>query len=211
MNKLTAIPRLSEVLKIYPQTRAFFFDMDGTLCDSEHLHAKAFAKMSQDYQINIPYPPEIVHQKLVGKADHFVFEEVKTWPGFPSHFTLESFRDEKNKNLLDLLDLPQQLLRQEMNILINEIKEQNLTLGLVTSSEKVITEKIISNLGVGHLFDFLITRDDCPKHKPDPYPYLKAIEYSGAQPNHCLIFEDSHVGLTAAQESGANYFWVQWY
>lgn len=211
MNKLTAIPRLSEILKIYPQTRALFFDMDGTLCDSEHLHAKAFAKMSQDHQINIPYPPEIVHQKLVGKADHFVFEEVKSWPGFPSHFTLESFRNEKNKNLLDLLDLPQKLLNQEMNILLNEIKENKLILGLVTSSEKIITEKIIKNSDVTHLFDFFITRDDCPKHKPDPYPYLKAIEYSKLAANECVIFEDSQVGLDAAIGSGANYFWAQWY
>lgn len=211
MNKLTAIPRLKEILGFYPQTRAFFFDMDGTLCDSEHLHAKSFAKMAQKYQINIPYPPEIVHQRLVGKADHLLFEEVKTWPGFPDHFSLDSFRDEKNKNLLDILDFPQQLLSQEMNILLNEIKDQNHILGLVTSSEKIITNKIIENSGIGHLFDFFITRDDVPKHKPDPYPYIKAIELSRMEANQCVIFEDSPVGLTAAKESGANYFWAQWF
>src|SRR5690606_16931300 len=144
-------------------------------------------------------------------ADHFVYEEVKTWPGFPDHLDSDSFRDLKSKNLLDLLDAPQNLISAQMMEFLNSIKEAQMTLGLVTSSEKVITNKILFNSGVHHLFDFILTRDDCPFHKPHPWPYIKAIEISKAHSSECIIFEDSQVGISAAHGSGANYFKVQWF
>src|SRR5690606_36656913 len=145
MKSLTTIPTLKDLLDLHPQTRAIFFDMDGTLCDSEHLHALAMQKIGSDYNIIAPYPPEIIHEKLVGKADHFVYEEVKTWPGFPDHLDSDSFRDLKSKNLLDLLDAPQNLISAQMKEFLTSIKEAQMTLGLVTSSEKVITNKILFN------------------------------------------------------------------
>lgn len=211
MKSLTAIPTIKDLLDLHPQTRAIFFDMDGTLCDSEHLHAEAMQKIGADYNITAPYPPEIVHQKLVGKADHFVYEEVKSWPGFPPHLDSDSFRDLKSKNLLDILDTPQSLISLQMREFLDSIKEAQMILGLVTSSEKVITNKILHNSNVHHLFDFILTRDDCPFHKPHPWPYIKAIEISQVQSSECIIFEDSQVGITAAHGSGANYFKVNWF
>ncbi|MFA5584866.1 MAG: HAD family hydrolase, partial [Bacteriovoracaceae bacterium] len=140
-----------------------------------------------------------------------VYEEVKTWPGFPVHLDSDSFRDLKSKNLLDLLDTPQNLISAQMMEFLHSIKEAQMILGLVTSSEKVITNKILLNGEVHHLFDFILTRDDCPFHKPHPWPYIKAIEISKVHSNECIIFEDSQVGLTAAHGSGANYFKVQWF
>src|SRR5690554_169825 len=211
MKSLKNIPRIKDLLDIHPQTKAIFFDMDGTLCDSEHLHAKAMEKIGLEYNIQAPYPPDIIHQKLVGKADHLVYEEVKTWPGFPPHLDSDSFRNLKSSNLLSILDTPQDLISAMMMEFLVSIKESKLTLALVTSSEKVITHKILLNTKVDHLFDFVLTRDDCPFHKPDPWPYLKAIELSKAHSNECIIFEDSQVGLTAAHGSGANYFKVEWF
>lgn len=211
MKILKSIPQLQELLNIHPQTRAIFFDMDGTLCDSEHLHAQAMDLIRVEYDIQVPYPPEIVHQKLVGKADHFVYEEVKTWPNFPQHLDPDSFRNLKSANLIKILEGPQNLISEAMMTLLNSIKENKMVLGLVTSSEKVITNKILLNSQVDHLFDFILTRDDCPFHKPHPWPYVKAIELAQAHSQECIIFEDSQVGLTAAQGSGANYFKVEWF
>lgn len=211
MNSLNIIPSLSQLLDLHPGTEAIFFDMDGTLCDSEHLHAQAMNQIAQEFSIIAPYPPEIVHQKLVGKADHFVFQEVKEWPGFPASLDAAAFRDLKNKNLLAILERPQNLISIPMRQLLDTIIERKITLGLVTSSEKIITHKILQNSDIHHLFDFILTRDDCPAHKPDPWPYIKAIELAQKKPQQCIIFEDSQVGLTAAKGSGAHYFKVNWF
>lgn len=211
MKSLKTIPSIEHLLDLHPQARAIFFDMDGTLCDSEHLHAQAMGKIGQDFNILPPYPPEIIHQKLVGKADHLVYEEVKSWPGFPPSLDSDSFRDLKSQNLLTILDTPQYLVSEEMRFFLQSIKQSKMILGLVTSSEKIITTKILHNSGVHGLFDFVLTRDDCPFHKPHPWPYLKAIEIASVQSSECIIFEDSPIGLSAAHESGAHYFKVEWF
>jgi beta-phosphoglucomutase-like phosphatase (HAD superfamily) len=38
--------------------------------------------------------------------------------------------------------------------------------------------------------------------KPDPEGFLRAAELLGVRPEHCVVFEDSSAGLTAARAAG---------
>lgn len=51
--------------------------------------------------------------------------------------------------------------------------------------------------------DGIITSDDVTEPKPSPECFLRAMEAVGATPSETLIFEDSAVGLAAAEASGA--------
>jgi HAD superfamily hydrolase (TIGR01509 family) len=84
-------------------------------------------------------------------------------------------------------------------------------MALVTSSEKVVTDELLKISGLDHFFHLILTRDDCPKHKPDPWPYLKAVELSKLQQHQIIIFEDSTVGLEAAISSAHHVIKVEWY
>jgi beta-phosphoglucomutase-like phosphatase (HAD superfamily) len=53
-----------------------------------------------------------------------------------------------------------------------------------------------------HFFDFVLTREDYKKSKPNPDPFLTAVIQNGLQPKHCIIVEDSERGLTAARAAG---------
>jgi HAD superfamily hydrolase (TIGR01509 family) len=75
---------------------------------------------------------------------------------------------------------------------LDEAREANMFVALVTSSEKVVTKELLIITGLDTFFDLVLTRDDCPKHKPDPWPYVKAQEISGFEKYETLIFEDSH-------------------
>ena len=63
----------------------------------------------------------------------------------------------------------------------------------------------LNYLQVADLFDKIIAGIDVKRGKPDPEIYLKAMEMLGVTPEETLIFEDSEVGLQAAEASGANY------
>ena len=63
----------------------------------------------------------------------------------------------------------------------------------------------LNYLQVADLFDKIIAGIDVKRGKPDPEIYLKAMEMLGVAPEETLIFEDSEVGLQAAEASGANY------
>ena len=95
--------------------------------------------------------------------------------------------------------------------LLNEIKENNISQAVVTSSERDITDYLLNFLEISHFFDFIITREDVELNKPHPLPYLHAIEKMKFDKKQITIFEDSVTGLEAARLSGANVFQVKWY
>lgn len=207
------IPKLSVLEHAYPGLTAIFFDMDGTLFNTESYHTQALLKIGQDYKIRPPYDAQEVHSIMMGKADYLVFDIAKSWEGFPKDWSVEDFVNEKNRNLLKILSNTKasEYFPDETRKLLGEIKARKIFLALVTSSEKVITEKLLTFANVLSDFDLVLTRDDCLKHKPEPWPYLKAMEAAKKIPAETLIFEDSDVGILAARNSGAHVIKVEWF
>lgn len=212
-NLMKQIPDLKALRNGWPALKGVLFDMDGTLLDTEKYHTQAFLKIGKDHKIVPPHAPHVIHELLVGRADHLVFEVVRHWPGFPAHWTARDFVNEKNANLLSILShIPTaDFLPAAIVSLLTEIKKSQLSLALVTSSERVVTEKLLRMGNVDSFFDLVITRDDCPVHKPDPFPYKKALEMLNLLPEEALVFEDSEVGVTAATLSGAHVVKVDWH
>lgn len=207
------VPTLFELKQGYPGLKALFFDMDGTLFNTESYHAEAMFMIGARYNIRPPYSAETVHELMMGKADHLVFEIIKDWEGVPRDWTAADFIHQKNANLIEILEKvdPAKYFPTQILSLLIEAKSEGLYLALVTSSEKIITEELLKLANVRDFFQLILTRDDCPTHKPDPWPYLKAMKESHFDKTEIIIFEDSLVGLEAAQSSGAHVIKVGWY
>ncbi len=207
------VPTLSELKKGYPSVKALFFDMDGTIFNTESIHADAMFVIAAKYKIRPPHSPEAVHDLMMGKADHLVFELIKEWEGVPKHWSAQDFIDEKNTNVIELLKKTplEKYFAPQMQDLLKEVRAGRMFIALVTSSEKVVTEELLKIARLDSFFDLVLTRDDCPKHKPDPWPYFKAQEISGFEKFEILIFEDSNVGLEAACSTGSHVIKVEWY
>lgn len=56
--------------------------------------------------------------------------------------------------------------------------------------------------------DGVLSGADATHSKPDPECFLEVMRREGCSPRETLIFEDSRVGLEAAERSGASYFKV---
>lgn len=207
------VPSLSELKSGFPSVKALFFDMDGTLFNTESIHADGMFMIGKKYKIKPPHSPETIHELMMGKADHLVFDLIKDWEGVPKDWTAQDFINEKNSNVTELLKKTSvdSYFALEVKELIHSAKKGGMFLALITSSEKIVTQELLKMTGLDNFFDLVLTRDDCPKHKPDPWPYLKAIEISGFEKFEVLIFEDSHVGLEAATNSGPHVIKVEWY
>jgi HAD superfamily hydrolase (TIGR01509 family) len=75
-------------------------------------------------------------------------------------------------------------------------------MAIVTTSKRADFELIHQHRNiVGHMA-FVLAREDYEKSKPDPEPYLAAVDRFGARPEDCLVVEDSQRGLRAALSAG---------
>ena len=209
----TNFPTLSELSATFPGLKALFFDMDGTLFDTEKYHIEAMLRIGKEYNIVAPLGPKEVHDLMVGRADHLVFEIIKYWENFPLEWTVADFVQSKNNHFLTIVRnvTATAYFGAPLKTLINQAKADNLKVALVTSSEKPVTLELLKISGLSDFFDLVLTRDDCPKHKPDPWPYIEALRIFNLDPKEALIFEDSGVGLMAAKASGAHVVKVEWY
>ncbi len=68
---------------------------------------------------------------------------------------------------------------------------------------------VMRHLGIEKEIDGLLSSDDVAVSKPAPDCFLKAMEMFGATPAQTLIFEDSQIGIAAAEASGAAHFKVE--
>jgi HAD superfamily hydrolase (TIGR01509 family) len=85
--------------------------------------------------------------------------------------------------------------------LLQLLKENNVKTALVTASMHRMAQKVSEQIGFD-AFDAIVGGDDVVKGKPHPESYLRAAQILGVDPTHCVAFEDSHTGLSAAEAAG---------
>ena len=60
------------------------------------------------------------------------------------------------------------------------------------------TQHVLEVINLIHVFDFIATRDDVNKGKPDPEIYMCSAVELCIHPQDCLVIEDSPSGVKAA-------------
>jgi len=212
MEILSQVPSLQTLKDPHPSLRAALFDMDGTLFNTEPLHAQIFEALAQGLQIKLPNLEEIHHQ-FKGMTDFQVLLHARSWPGFPQDMSFEEFIGLKNERLLNLIAQsdPRHWSKPAVEVLLQEMRHSEFSLALVTSSESVITHALLDKSNYKQYFDLIITLQDVKEPKPHPGPYLKAMQQLNLGRLECVIFEDSPTGLKAAQESGCRSIKVEWW
>lgn len=212
METLFQVPSLQSLKDPHPALRAALFDMDGTLFNTEPLHAQIFEALAQALHIKLPNLEEIHHQ-FKGMTDKQVLEAARSLPGFPQSMSFEEFIALKNERLLTLIARTdhRSWTKSAVEGLLREMKAGDVTVALVTSSERVITEALLMKTGYRQYFDLVITLQDVKDPKPHPGPYLKAMQLLNVGRLECVIFEDSPTGLQAARESGCRSLKVEWW
>lgn len=73
---------------------------------------------------------------------------------------------------------------------------------LVTSTRRSGAHHKLRVAGIAEAFAHVVTFDDVAAPKPAPDPYLLAARLMGLDPSRCLVFEDSETGAEAAHRAG---------
>ena len=74
---------------------------------------------------------------------------------------------------------------------------------VVTNAPRANAEKVLAALGLAQRLPILVIGAELARSKPDPLPYLTALERTGAGAAHSVAFEDSLSGVRAASPPGS--------
>ena len=78
---------------------------------------------------------------------------------------------------------------------------------LVTTTPRRLADIVLGAIGRAFPdvppFDATVCGDEVPARKPDPAPYLQAMDVLGVEAAGCVVLEDSVAGSTAGLAAGA--------
>lgn len=209
--ELFEVPNLQEFIKNHPQIKAVLWDMDGTLLNSEHLHAVATKEILGPYLVNFTGDVHELEERCNGLSDAQLIELLSQFCQID--ISLEEFVERKNRRFIDIASKYdfKRVLTEEVKSFLIGLHKSGLKLALVTSSEREIVEYLFEKLELNEYFNLILTRNETILTKPSPKPYEMAMERLFLNANECLIFEDSVVGLEAAKQSGCDFYQVKWF
>jgi len=173
---------------------AYLFDCDGTIVDSMPLHYLAWRDALAEW--NCPFPEER-HYQFGGMP---IIEIVKTLAaehGIP----MPPEQVAERKELLYYEHLPN--LKAIPEVLAHiDAQHGRIPFAVVSGSTRESVEASLRATGLEGRFDTLVCAGDYVKSKPDPEPFLMAAERLGVAPEKCLVFEDTQMGIDAAEAAG---------
>jgi HAD superfamily hydrolase (TIGR01509 family) len=170
------------------------FDHDGVLVDTEHWYYKAGERALAE--IGLLLDPD---QYLLDMS-----QGAGTWAQAKAagvdDRTIDRLREVRNAYY-------QEYLRTEaieINGVVETLAElsHHVRMAIVTTAKREDFELIHQGRNIRHYMDFVLVRDDYTRAKPDPEPYLTALNRFGAPNEEALVVEDSSRGLRSAVAAG---------
>jgi len=194
--------------------RAMIFDLDGTLVQTERLKAISYAKAAKELS------PETIHEidvleafkDVVGLSrrevastlmDRFNLSHCaqSRMAEFSVQTPWQAYVQIRLKIYDQMLADPELIRRNQWvhNVaLLNQAREMHCKVGLATMSRCEQAQHVLEILKLRDAFDFVASRDDVNRGKPDPEIYQMVAEELGVSPAECLVIEDSPTGVQAA-------------
>ncbi len=197
---------LPELQELMSGLKTVFWDVDGTLADTEMQgHRPAFNRA-------------FVEQGLDWNWDSATYMRLLKIPG--GLLRMKTYAEQRGELLSDdqlkVLRLSKQnhylkevrsgnvSLRPGVLRLLRELQTCSISQWIVTSSGSPSVSALLETIfpGDDHPFAGVLSADDVDRHKPHPEPYLQALQRSHTNPDAALVFEDSAPGLQSAVEAG---------
>ena len=181
--------------------KGVYWDLDGTIANTElEAHLPAFNKAFKDFGINWHWDANkyIKLLKINGGRNRIKFYSKLIKEDFSDEFIIK-IHERKQFYYLETIQKNCVKLKVGVKRLIDELHRKQVRQFVVTSSSRKQVDIILRNLFNSFFpFEFIISSDDVEFVKPDPLPYLKAIQLSGIKENNSIVFEDSNPGLKSS-------------
>ncbi|UCF37175.1 MAG: HAD family phosphatase [Acidobacteriota bacterium] len=180
------------------ELKAFLFDLDGTLIDSEVIYVEAVrnALRAKGYNLTKKESEALVYG--ISAQDIFL-ETVRRFPG--SYTSTDDMGIHIREHFYALK--AERDIRIHGSIALLRDLSREFPVAIVSGSPREDIAAGIEMMEISDDVSFYLGTEDYSPGKPDPTCYLLAAEKCEVSPQNCLVFEDSSAGVVAAKRAGA--------
>jgi HAD superfamily hydrolase (TIGR01509 family) len=170
------------------------FDCDGVLVDSEHLSNQALIDCLSEVNIEMKIDEAFNQFKGRNLADCFTEIEKANFCSLPKIFET-NFRQRRSEYFESRL--------QPINGIEWAVKKIPHAKCVASNGPHQMIKRNLELAGLTHHFgESIFSAYTIQKWKPEPDLFLYACKEMGAEPENCIVVEDSEVGVAAAQAGG---------
>jgi len=201
---IATVPEVSDGPRWLParQIEAVFFDLDGTLIDTDDQQTEALARRLRGISRLLPnHDPAQAARRVILKAEgpvSRILTVLDTIGADDNLFALvdrlRRFKGERTVNNLQIVPGAEAALRA---------LEGRYRLGIVTTRGQRDTEAFLVQYQLADLFEVVITHESTPRLKPHPEPVRHAAEVLSLSPERCAMVGDTTADVEAAKRAGA--------
>ena len=183
------------MITIEPHIQGLIFDSDGTLIDTMPLHYLAWQETVQAVGSHFP---EKLFYELAGVPSDKIAEILNEKFGY----RLDPQQTAVEKERLFLESYLPKAKPIEPVVAIAKANKGQLPMAVATGGIPLVVQSALKVIGLENFFDAIVTSEDVANGKPAPDTFLEAARRLKVDPNACMVFEDSDLGLEAATRAG---------
>ena len=183
--------------------KAFIFDLDGTLIDTEKIYRVIWPKAIKELGYEFS-DEKFLSLRSLGRP--FAPAKFKEW--FGEDFDYDKARKIR-KGYFDAHIAEHGIqLKAGAIELLSTLREKGIVTAIATATDIERAKEYMDMTGLSGYFDKVISATMVPEGKPSPYVYKYACEQLGLEPSECIAVEDAPNGIKSAFSAGLNVIMV---
>jgi len=175
------------------------FDWDGVVIDSSQAHEASWERLAKEEQLPLF---EGHFKQGFGRKNEFIIPHILQWTQPADHAATQRLGERKEFHYREILrecgiePLP------GVRDLLEALRSQGISCAVGSSTSRLNLETVIGLLQFEPFFQAIVSAEDVEHGKPQPDVFLTAAERLQRAPQHCIVFEDAHVGIEAGLAGG---------
>lgn len=179
------------------------FDFDGTVMDTNEIILKSWEYTFE--QLKGEKPDRKMLLATFGEPLKMTMYHFFGGDAEQVERNIEIYRSYQREHYLDHIRLFPGVYE-----MLAAVKTAGYRTALVTSRLKPTTYDGVRKFEIGKFFDYIVTADDVTRHKPDPQPARKALQYLRSSEESAVMLGDTKQDVLCAKNAGVISVLVGW-
>ena len=177
-------------------TGAVLWDLDGTLIDSEQYHWLAWRDTMADEGVPLTHPQFL---KTFGLRNDAIIPQ---WiPGATSE-QIDRIANAKEQLYRGLVRQGGLAPLPGASEWTERLARNGWRQAIASSAPRENIDAVLAVIGLGSVFQAVVSAEDVTRGKPDPQVFLTAASRLGSPPARSIVVEDAAAGVEAARRAG---------